>query len=51
LKRWGKLVERVKLANPQASAVQAFHNLRPIPQSQIDRTDGGATAFPQNPGY
>ena len=52
LKRWGKLVERVKLANPQAAGfVKDFHNLRPIPQSQIDRTDGGATAFPQNPGY
>jgi starch-binding outer membrane protein, SusD/RagB family len=51
LKRWGKLVERVKLANPQASAVKDFHNLRPIPQAQIDRTEGGATAFPQNPGY
>ena len=51
LKRWGKLVERVSKNNPQASAVRDFHNLRPIPQSQIDRTDGGATAFPQNPGY
>ena len=52
LKRWGKLVERVKLANPQAAGnVKEIHNLRPIPQSQIDRTDGGATAFPQNPGY
>jgi starch-binding outer membrane protein, SusD/RagB family len=51
LKRWGKLVERVSKNNPQASAVKEFHNLRPIPQSQIDRTDGGATAFPQNPGY
>jgi starch-binding outer membrane protein, SusD/RagB family len=51
LKRWGKLVERVKLYNPQASTIKDFHNVRPIPQSQIDRTDGGATAFPQNPGY
>jgi starch-binding outer membrane protein, SusD/RagB family len=51
LKRWGKLVERVKLHNPQASAVKDIHNLRPIPQSQIDRTEGGNTAFPQNPGY
>ena len=51
LKRWGKLVERVTKYNPQASAVKDFHNLRPIPQSQIDRTDGGASAFPQNPGY
>jgi starch-binding outer membrane protein, SusD/RagB family len=51
LKRWGKLVERVTKYNPQASAVREFHNLRPIPQAQIDRTEGGATAFPQNPGY
>jgi starch-binding outer membrane protein, SusD/RagB family len=51
LKRWGKLVERVKLYNPQASAVKDIHNLRPIPQAQIDRTEGGNTAFPQNAGY
>jgi starch-binding outer membrane protein, SusD/RagB family len=54
LKRWGKLVERVKLYNPQASTIQAFHNLRPIPLTQIDRSakasDGGSV-FPQNPGY
>jgi len=31
--------------------VQAFHLLRPIPQTQIDRTEGGKDAFPQNPGY
>ncbi len=51
LKRWGKLVERVKAYNPQASAIKETHNLRPIPQSQIDRTEGGVSAFPQNPGY
>ncbi|MBL7813943.1 MAG: RagB/SusD family nutrient uptake outer membrane protein [Saprospiraceae bacterium] len=52
LKRWGKLVERVKLYNPQAAAnIKDIHNLRPIPQAQIDRTEGGSTAFPQNPGY
>ena len=49
LKRWGKLVERVKLYNPQASAITAIHNLRPIPQSQIDRTEN--KGFAQNPGY
>jgi starch-binding outer membrane protein, SusD/RagB family len=49
LKRWGKLVERVKATNPQASAIKDIHNLRPIPQSQIDRSDAGA--FAQNPGY
>ncbi len=52
LKRWGKLVERVALYNPQAAPyVKAIHNVRPIPQAQIDRTEGGNTAFPQNPGY
>ena len=51
LKRWGKLVERVKLYNPQASAIKDIHNYRPIPQKQIDLSEGGNTAFPQNPGY
>jgi starch-binding outer membrane protein, SusD/RagB family len=52
LKRWGKLVERVKLYNPQAATnVKEIHNLRPIPQKQIDLTEGGNAAFPQNPGY
>lgn len=54
LKRWGKLVERVKLYNPQASAVSAIHNMRPIPQAQIDRTEkntDGSPGFAQNPGY
>jgi len=30
---------------------QAKHALRPIPQTQIDNTAGGVSAFPQNPGY
>jgi starch-binding outer membrane protein, SusD/RagB family len=51
LKRWGKLVERVKAYNPQASTIKEFHNVRPIPQSQIDRSENGITAFPQNAGY
>ncbi|WP_339705802.1 RagB/SusD family nutrient uptake outer membrane protein [Algoriphagus aquimarinus] len=52
LKRWGILVERVKAHNPQgAPNIQAFHVLRPIPQNQIDRAEGNASAFPQNPGY
>jgi hypothetical protein len=52
LKRWGILVERVKMYNPQgAPNIQAFHTLRPIPQNQIDRAEGTSTAFPQNPGY
>ncbi len=52
LKRWGKLVERVTLYNPQAAVnVKATHNLRPIPQKQIDLSEGGNSAFSQNPGY
>lgn len=50
LKRWGNLVERVAKYNPQATPnVKAIHLLRPIPQTQIDRSDVGA--FAQNPGY
>lgn len=49
LKRTGKLVERVRAHNPKGSLnIQEFHNLRPIPQTQIDRTSND---FPQNPGY
>ena len=49
LVRTGKLVERVRLHNPQAAPnIQDYHIFRPIPQDQIDRTEGG---YPQNPGY
>jgi hypothetical protein len=53
LTRQGSAVflRRVKAFNSTASAVQAYFMLRPIPQTQIDRTNGGAQAFPQNPGY
>ena len=52
LKRWGNLVERVKLYNPDGAAnVKETSNLRPIPQTQIDRTEGGSASFAQNPGY
>ena len=55
LKRWGNLVERVKLYNPDGAAnVKETSNLRPIPQTQIDRTEkaaDGSPGFPQNPGY
>lgn len=52
LKRWGNLVDRVQKNNPQAASnIKPMHLLRPIPQSQIDRTEGGAASFPQNPGY
>jgi starch-binding outer membrane protein, SusD/RagB family len=52
LKRWGVLVERVKLHNAQAAPnIKDFHVLRPIPQNQIDRAEGGPAGFPQNTGY
>ena len=51
LKRWGILLERVKLHNPQATGIQPFHVLRPIPQNQIDRAEGNDAGFAQNEGY
>ena len=54
LTRMGSAIflRRVSTYNSTAgTGVKAFHMLRPIPQTQIDRTEGGATAFPQNPGY
>ncbi|PZV83874.1 RagB/SusD domain-containing protein [Algoriphagus aquaeductus] len=52
LKRWGKLIERVRLHNAQAAPnIKDFHVLRPIPQNQIDRAEGGPSGFPQNTGY
>ncbi|SEI62499.1 RagB/SusD domain-containing protein [Dyadobacter koreensis] len=55
LKRWGNLVDRVKKYNPQAAAnVADRHLLRPIPQTQIDRSAKnaeGVSVFAQNPGY
>lgn len=49
LVRTNKLVERVRLHNPQGGPnIQDFHTVRPIPQDQIDRTLGG---YPQNTGY
>jgi hypothetical protein len=49
LARTGKLVEYVKAYNPfGAAGIKDFHIHRPIPQAQIDRTQGGYT---QNTGY
>jgi len=49
LVRTHTLLSRVKAYNPDAkNNIQPFHALRPIPQTQIDRT---TTPFPQNPGY
>ncbi len=55
LKRWGNLVERVQKYNTDGAAnVKAIHLMRPIPQTQIDRTEkdaNGVSMFGQNPGY
>ncbi len=49
LARTGKLYERVKKYNPVAAVnIEKYHALRPIPQTQIDRTD---SKFEQNPEY
>ena len=49
LTRTGTLVERVREYNPIGGPnIQDHHILRPIPQNQIDRTQGG---YQQNPGY
>jgi len=48
LKRTGKLIERVKLHNPDAQNIKDFHVLRPIPVNQLTRTTND---FGQNPGY
>jgi len=48
LKRTGKLIERVRAYNPEATGIDAHHLLRPIPTNQILRTAGG---YGQNPGY
>ena len=51
LKRTGKLVDRVRANNPDAAPyIQPFHELRPIPQSDIDAVTNKAD-FRQNPGY
>jgi hypothetical protein len=51
LVRTKSLVRRVKAWNHEAGPnVKDFHALRPIPQSQIDRTVEGPK-FAQNPGY
>lgn len=51
LKRTGKLIDRVKALNPDvAPNIQAYHTLRPIPQSQLDAVTN-RSEFTQNPGY
>jgi starch-binding outer membrane protein, SusD/RagB family len=56
LKRTGTLLDRVRAHNTRrgdtattaAENIQEHHLLRPIPQTQIDRT---TNEYPQNPGY
>lgn len=49
LKRLGKLIERTDLHNTKAHGnMKPFHELRPIPQSQIDRC---TNVYPQNPQW
>jgi starch-binding outer membrane protein, SusD/RagB family len=51
LVRTGKLIERVKLFNPEAGPnIQEKHKLRPVPQTQIDGVLTG-TPYPQNEGW
>jgi starch-binding outer membrane protein, SusD/RagB family len=50
LKRTGKLVERVKARNPNATGIQPFHMIRPIPRAQLDAVTNRAE-FAQNEGY
>ena len=53
LKRFGKLIEYKALRDPEARPnIKPFHVLRPIPQTQIDRTKNpDGSKFGQNPGY
>lgn len=51
LKRTGKFVERIKKMNPDvAEVIQSYHQLRPIPQSEIDALTN-KDSFKQNEGY
>ncbi len=47
----GKLYDRVKTRNPDAANIQAHHQLRPIPQSQLDRISDSNKQQYQNEGY
>jgi hypothetical protein len=47
----GKLVERVKLYNTDAAAIQPFHMLRPIPKGQLDAVADNNKSQYQNPNY
>lgn len=43
-------VTRIKTLNPDITAVEPFHRLRPIPQEELDALLNGQE-FGQNPGY
>ncbi|WP_231464153.1 MULTISPECIES: RagB/SusD family nutrient uptake outer membrane protein [unclassified Pedobacter] len=45
-----QFVARIKAANPDITAVQAFHRLRPIPLTELNALLNAAE-FGQNPGY
>ena len=52
LVRCEKLKERVEKYNPDAQNIRDYHNLRPIPQTHIDRLDPrGPIEEEQNIGY
>lgn len=50
LKRTNQFTTRIKALNPDITAVQDFHRLRPVPQTEIDALQNGAE-FGQNAGY
>lgn len=51
LKRLGKLVEHVKLYNPDAASnIKEYHKVRPVPQTQFDGMPDWTT-LGQNEGY
>lgn len=52
LKRCGETIflNRIRTGNPDASAVQSYHMLRPFPQSFLDAISD-KDQFTQNPGY
>lgn len=45
-----QFVARIKSANPDITAVQAFHRLRPVPLTELNALLNAAE-FGQNPGY
>jgi hypothetical protein len=50
IKNAGNFATFIKATNPDITAVQDFHRLRPIPQEELDALTNGKD-FGQNPGY